>query len=62
MRKIWAFFGYQNLRKFEKNLKQLDRAPLIGYVMAYGARVASLILRFAMFFAHMKTLSELGSL
>ena len=28
MRKIWAFFWYQNLRKFEKNLKQSDRAPL----------------------------------
>ncbi len=28
MRKIWAFFWYQNLQKFEKNLKQLDRAPL----------------------------------
>ncbi len=28
MRKIWAFFWYQNLRKFEKNLKQSDREPL----------------------------------
>ena len=30
MRKIWAFFWYQNLQKFEKNLKQSDRAPLIS--------------------------------
>ncbi len=29
MRKIWAFFWHQNLWKFEKNLKQSDRAPLI---------------------------------
>ncbi len=28
MRKIWAFFWYQNLWKIEKNLKQSDRAPL----------------------------------
>ncbi len=28
MRKIWAFFWYQNLWKFEKNLKRSDRAPL----------------------------------
>ncbi len=28
MRKIGAFFWYQNLRKFEKNLKWSDRAPL----------------------------------
>ena len=28
MRKTWAFFWYPNLRKFEKNLKQSDRAPL----------------------------------
>ena len=26
--KMWAFFWYQNLRKFEQYLKQLDRAPL----------------------------------
>ncbi len=30
MRQIWAFFWYQNLPKFEKNLKQSDRAPLNG--------------------------------
>ncbi len=28
MRKILAFFWYPNLWKFEKNLKQSDRAPL----------------------------------
>ncbi len=28
MRKIWSFFWYQNLEKFEKNLTQSDRAPL----------------------------------
>ncbi len=28
MRKIRTFFWYQNLWKFEKNLKQSDRAPL----------------------------------
>ncbi len=28
MRKIWAFFWYQNLWKFENNLKQSDQAPL----------------------------------
>ena len=28
MRKIWAFFWYQNLWKFEKNLTQSDWAPL----------------------------------
>ncbi len=33
MRKIWAFFWYQNLQKFEKNLKQSDRAPLISDVI-----------------------------
>ena len=31
MRKIWAFSWYQNLQKFEKNLKQSDRAPLINF-------------------------------
>ncbi len=30
MRKIWACFWYQNLRKFEKNQKQSDRAPLMN--------------------------------
>ncbi len=29
MRKIGSFFWYQNLWKFEKNLMQSDRAPLI---------------------------------
>ena len=29
MRKIWSFFWYQNLWKFEENLKQSDQAPLI---------------------------------
>ncbi len=31
MRKIQALFWYQNLRKFEKNLKWLGRAPLISH-------------------------------
>ena len=30
MRKIHAFFWYQNFRKFEKDLKWSDRAPLIS--------------------------------
>ncbi len=34
MRKIWAFFWYQNLRKFEKNLNQSDRAPLRLWLMS----------------------------
>ncbi len=28
MRKIWAFFWYQNLGTFDKNPKQSDQAPL----------------------------------
>ncbi len=36
MSKIQAFFWYQNLRKFEKNLKQSDRAP-VKSVTTFGA-------------------------
>ena len=35
MRKIWAFFRYQNHRSFDKNLKQSDRAPLTVRYMDY---------------------------